>query len=259
MATYLNKTNFSGSNGPHFYIELQYDVLSQNIPENYSTVRYYLYLGSTDGYSGSGTSSVNCYINGNLVGITKNISVNSRTLIGTRDEIIGHDSLGNCSPSYNISATSNWSYLGNANLSSSYSLPTIPRYFTQTPTISTSSVTTTSATFAWSTSENCNWVRYHLDNSSSWVDVFNGNAKSGTFTINNLGPKETHTVYIECRRADSNLWSNSNTKSFKTPNKTLNLKVNGNWKLVTPYLKINNLWKEVIPYKKIEGNWKRGK
>lgn len=259
MATYLNRTNFSGSNGSHFYIELQYDLLNQDKANNHSTVRYYLYLGSTDGYSGSGTTSVDCYINGGLVGSTKNIGVNSRVLIGTRDETIGHDSAGRCSPSYNIGASSNWSYLGNANLNGSYSLPDIPRKFTQTPVISTSSATTTSATFAWNTSETCDWIRYHLDNSSNWVDVFSGNATSGAFSINNLGPRETHTVYVECRRADSGLWSNSNTISFSTSSKTINLKTKEIWKLATPYLKINNLWKVVIPYIKVNGKWKRGK
>lgn len=259
MATYLNRANFSGSNGPHFYIELQYDLLSQNTAENYSIVRYYLYLGSTDGYHGSGTTTVNCYINGNLVGTTNSIETNSRTLIGTRDETINHNSSGACSPSYSASSSSNWSYLGNASLDGTYSLPTIPRYFTQTPKISISSATTTSATFTWNTSENCNWVRYHLDNSSSWIDVFNGNTTSATFTINNLGPRETHTIYIECRRSDSGLWSNSKTISFTTSSKTLSLKANNKWNIATPYLKVNNMWKVVIPYIKINGKWKRGK
>lgn len=263
METYINKVNFSGSNGPHFYIELKYELLEQNSLENYSSVKYYLYLGSIDGYSGSGSSSVNCYINGetdgDLVGTTKSIPANSKTLIGTRIVKIEHDDLGRCNPNYSAYAWSNWNYLGEAKMSGSYHLPDIPRNFTETPTISVSEITTTSVTFTWSTSENCNWVRYYLDNHSSWVDVFNQNATNGVFTISNLGPNEGHKVYAECRRADSGLWKNSNTITFQTSSKTLSLKVNGAWILATPYLKINNSWKVVIPYKKVNGAWKRGK
>jgi len=97
-----------------------------------------------------------------------------------------------------------------------FSMTVDPAYFTNTPSLKYVSATETSATFEWSTSEVCNWIRYHLDGSSEWVDVFSGNATSGQFTINGLNANSTHNVYAECRRVDSELWSNSNTSSFST-------------------------------------------
>lgn len=95
-------------------------------------------------------------------------------------------------------------------------LTTIPRYFSQTPNIWFISKDETSATFGWSTSEVCNWARYHLNGSSNWVDVFSGNGTSGSFTITGLTAGTPYNVYLECRRQDSGMWSNSNNISFDT-------------------------------------------
>lgn len=143
--------------------------------------------------------------------------------------------------------------------SGSFDLPTIPRYFTKTPTLSTKNITTTSVILNWSTSENCNRVRYKLDNSSNWINVFSGSSKTGTFTINELDSNTEHTLYIECRRADSNLCSNSNKINFTTSSKTGHLKINGENKETTPYIRINGEWKKIVPYIRINGEWKRGK
>ena len=95
-------------------------------------------------------------------------------------------------------------------------LNTIARHFSSTPTITSISQTETTATFNWSTSENCNSVKYHLNGSSSTVSVFSGSSRSGSFTITGLNSYSTNTVYIECRREDSSLWSSSNTLTFDT-------------------------------------------
>lgn len=98
------------------------------------------------------------------------------------------------------------------------------RYFSQTPFIRQGTTAEllqdeTNASFFWSTSEPCDWVRYHLDGSPGWVDVFNGIGNplySGAFTVSGLNPGSWHSVYVECRRADTGLWSNSNSVSFQT-------------------------------------------
>ena len=87
----------------------------------------------------------------------------------------------------------------------------IDRYFSTAPFISVNRTEETKAYVNWSTSEQCNWIRYHLDGSSNWVDVFSGEATSGTFEISGLVPGTTHSVYVEARRADSGLFSNSNS------------------------------------------------
>lgn len=125
MATKLKRANFSGSNGSHFFLDLYYDLLSQNQTANTSTVRYYAYVGAIGGYRGSGvTASV--YINGNRVGGFSSIGSNSNTLIGTLDVTVSHNTEGVGVANYSASADTNWT-LGDASLSGSFNLPTIPR------------------------------------------------------------------------------------------------------------------------------------
>ncbi len=125
MATKLQRANFSGSNGSHFFLDLYYDLLSQNQTANTSTVRYYAYVGAIGGYRGSGSSSA-VYINGTVVGYFSSIGSNSNTLIGTLDVTIGHNNEGAGVASYSARADTNWT-LGDASLSGSFKLPTIPR------------------------------------------------------------------------------------------------------------------------------------
>ena len=120
----LETANFNGSNGSHFYIELQYVLSSQDAAEVESTVTYYLYAGASGGYSGSG-AALNGYINGTLVGSTTSIGKNGRVLLGTLTETIPHEEDGTCSPSYSASASAPWTGLGSASLSGVYSLPPI--------------------------------------------------------------------------------------------------------------------------------------
>ena len=93
MATFLKSANFSGYNGSHFYISLYYDVLSQSSASNQSVVRYYLYTGSSGGYSGYGAYA-NGYIGDTWVGGATSIGVNSFNLIGTRDLTYTHNNDG---------------------------------------------------------------------------------------------------------------------------------------------------------------------
>ena len=139
MSTWLKGANFSDYNGSHFFINLYYDVLSQSTANNQSTVRYYLYAGSNDGYSAYG-SGANAYINGNWVASPTGIARYSNTEIGRLDVTINHNADGTGTASYSASFNSPWSGLGNASLSGSFSLPTIPR--ASQPSIVTSPDTT---------------------------------------------------------------------------------------------------------------------
>lgn len=125
MATLLNTSTFSGSNGSHFHLNLYYDLLSQSIQNNTSTVRYYLYFQADPTYYGYGSTAYG-YINGLQVGSTTSLPAGTTQLIGTSDVIIAHDDLGYASASYSASITTPWG-LGSASVSGSIPLPTIPR------------------------------------------------------------------------------------------------------------------------------------
>lgn len=125
MSTFLKEANFNGKNGTHFKESLYYDI-SQDIANNTSTITYYGYVGSIDGYSGSG-STATVYINGASVGTFSSLSsYSSGTLRGTKTETIYHNSDGTASASYSMSTDTAWT-LGDAYLDGSFTLPTIPR------------------------------------------------------------------------------------------------------------------------------------
>ena len=236
-----------------FYIDAKLN--RQDTAGNYSVVDTRLNSTIVNSLSGSG---YNFQLTGSGGISGSSVWYFGNETILTGQYTVSHNSNGKASST--VSAYAYNKYWGiDQWFSGSFDLPTIARNFTSTPKISTASTTTTSATFNWSTSETCNWVRYHLDGSSSWTDVFSGSTKSGSFTINNLTSNSSHKVYVECRRADSGLWSNSNTVNFTTSSKTGHLKINGENKDATPYIRVNNEWKKAVPYIRNNGEWKRGK
>lgn len=120
----LQRANFNGTNGNQFFLDLYQDN-SQSVEGNASAVRYYAYVGSSGNHSGGGTSSP-VYINGQHIGSFSNISAHSNTLIGYLDVIVPHNAEGKATASYTASADTSWN-LGDANISGSFTLPTIPR------------------------------------------------------------------------------------------------------------------------------------
>lgn len=129
MATILKEANFKGKNGSHFKIRLSYD-LSQSQANNTSTIKYYLYMISMDGYSGSGATAKG-YINGEQVGTFTSIGVNTTKQIGTKSTTVTHNNDGTKSVSYSASVDTSWS-LGDASLSGTLTLPKIKRLATVT-------------------------------------------------------------------------------------------------------------------------------
>lgn len=129
MATILKEANFNGKNGSHFKIRLSYD-LSQSQANNTSTIKYYLYMISMDGYSGSGATAKG-YINGSQVGTFTSIGVNTTKQIGTKSTTVTHNNDGTKSVSYSASVDTPWS-LGDASLSGTLTLPKINRLATVT-------------------------------------------------------------------------------------------------------------------------------
>lgn len=129
MATILKEAKFNGTNGSHFKIRLSYD-LSQSQANNTSTIKYYLYMISMDGYSGSGATARG-YINGVQVGTFTSIGVNATKQIGTKSITVTHNNDGTKSVSYSASVDTSWS-LGDASLSGTLTLPKINRLATVT-------------------------------------------------------------------------------------------------------------------------------
>lgn len=208
------------------YLQLVCEQTSKNSANNTSTVKWTLSaVGGNENYYTTGPTKV--IINGTTVYSKSRVAWDDKTFPAAKGSTSGtltitHTNDGSKSISVSLSTAI---YTSTTNeQKGTWTLDNIARYFTEAPTLTLSSRTETTATFKWTTPENCSWVRYHLDGSDNSTNVFNGGynggdyspAKSGTFTVSGLGVNTSHTIYVECARADSKLWSNSNTPSFTT-------------------------------------------
>ena len=212
--------SWSGSFGTNAYssryLAFNWNVTGQDVSGDYTDISW--------SFTGAGGATNNYFmmhngylnIDGNNVWTqgSSGIQLFNGTTVASGTYRFYHDSVGNRSFGADGGAGI---YITAVNCtgSGSWDLPQIARYFSSTPSISLASMNETSYVFNWSTSETCNWIRYHLDGSSSWTDVFSGSATSGQFTVSGMDANTYHSVYAECRRQDSSLWSNSNT-SYNT-------------------------------------------
>lgn len=138
-ATYLGKGYFNGYNGSHFYLELWYEIGSQNIENNTSTFQLRTYVGSQDGYSGSGSLSW-IYPHSTTSGIIDesrncgyydNIPKNTKVGPGYSDwYTVQHDAQGKASIYVWVTTSCNWSGMGSASAGGTITFPDIPRQST---------------------------------------------------------------------------------------------------------------------------------
>ena len=212
----------NGARGHHKFTLNVSETYVSGGAENYSTVSWSLVLSPIQTSWNWAISGINYSVTvdgTNWSGSIPSYDGYSTVTVASGSKNVTHDSDGGryIGFDFSINDTVGASYTpGNASANGGMNLTKIQRYFSQTPKLELTSKTETSLSFKWTTSETCNWVRYHLDGSSSWVDVFNGSATTGTFTISNLSAYSNHSVYAECRKQDSMLWSNSNTSTNRT-------------------------------------------
>ena len=137
---------------------------------------------------------------------------------------VGHNTDGSKSISYSfsVSDTSGQSYTcGNASASGSMALTTIPRYLSIT-SLNIASITETSAVVSWSVSAPRDSTYYSLDNGATWIgsstdgETLSSDLKSGTFNILKLTANKTYNIKVKIKRTDSQLWTESEAKSFTT-------------------------------------------
>lgn len=185
---------------------------------NSSTVRVEVWFRRTNtGYTSYGTinTGVQCdsgvyWENGLSVSIQNNwVLTNSHTYT------VPHNNDG--SKSCYIRATGNANFsLGSFDTSTYVTLDKIPRYATiKTFNVLDSNITQTSALLSWSTDVNVDEAQYSL-NGSSWTRFAQPESTNGSLSLSDLKPGTTYSIKIRVKRTDSQLWTESNTKSFTT-------------------------------------------
>lgn len=207
----LKTANFSGSNGSHFSIRLDYS-LTQDKNANTSTITYSLYF-ITDKYGSGYGSAVTGYINGASVGSCTSIGTSSTILIGTKKETKEHNSDGTKSVNYSASMSGPWSGLGSASLSGTLTLPKIDRLATLVETSLPSSITDESTiTFSYSNPSGFKIKPVITITQDALISIEGDYITSSPYTWNWLTTNANKTLVYDCVR--------------NSPNATARLKLN---------------------------------
>lgn len=186
-----------------FYCNWQRE--SYNETENYSVINWQagLYISKSDEWYSNAIKINNLTINGEVVAsdvVASNKSGTGTYQLASGKLTIHHDSDG--SKTFSISMTC-WLY-GDHDLSGneSFELPNIPRYakFTEHNVKSTGLDT---IIVHWDANSNCDAVQYSL-NGAAWVST-SGN----DYTISGLNYNTQYSIKTRIRRADSQLWTES--------------------------------------------------
>ena len=207
----LKTANFSGSNGSHFSIRLDYS-LEQNQTTNTSKIVYSLYF-VTDRYGSGYGSAVSGYINGAKVGSCTSIGTNSTILIGTKTENVTHNNDGTKSVDYSASMSGSWTGLGSASLSGTLTLPKIDRLAfldeTSLPTLITDE---SSISFSYSNPANFKVKPVITITQDSMMSIEGDYITTSPYTWNWLTTTANKTLVYDCVR--------------NSPNATAKLKLN---------------------------------
>lgn len=235
------KTNYvkSGTGSPESPIDYQGEIrvyYEQDIPNNRTRIKinHYVYIWLASGYSF-------CFIDGYT--IKSNYRANKGSFGGTYQSVtkrwdggptytssqyvplvdytsgsystyywINHDADGTAK----LYVNGQLECLGLPQRTSSFikDLPTIPRYaiitaYTLMP------VDFSTLRVNWSANVTCDQVQYRIG-SGSWVTAQTGDRTSGSFNITGLNPGTQYSIKIRVRRKDSQLYTESSTKSATT-------------------------------------------
>ena len=220
----------NGSKGHHkFTLNVTNKLEDTSIKDNASTVSFTFVLSSLGGgwnweQWGANISYV-ITINGtNYTGSIANYDGYSSVTLKSGSLAVKHNTGGDktISFSFSVTDTSGQSYTcGNASASGTMALATIPRYLSIT-SLYVSSITETSAVVSWGTSDPRDSTYYSFDNGTTWIgsatdgEALASDLKSGSFNILNLTANQTYNIKVKIKRTDSQLWTESETKSFTT-------------------------------------------
>ena len=190
---------------------------SKGSTANASDVTATLYARRTDSYTTTGQSWSGYVKIGTAqtnIGFSSSVSVgNSWVQMATVTTTVAHNSsgAGTAAISGSVTGPSGTALAGRTSSGSqTVTLDTIPRYATGA-SFSLKSKTINSLTFTWSANETCSAIKYGT--SSSSLTEVSVNAKTGNFTISNLSPNTSYTVYLNVKRKDSSLYLENNLSS----------------------------------------------
>lgn len=183
------RTGYNSSANEHY---IHYTVYAHNTAGNYRTV--YLKKLWVNGSQRLNESGGTRYYDGNIV-TSGDITVGSHNSAGDGWFNASFEAGVGTTPGSNCSGEGSWD------------LDRIPRY--ANVSISANSRAINKLTYNCGVDATIDWKQYRL-NGGSWIN------DGGSNTISNLNPNTTYSIQVRVRRADSGLWSESNTVSMTT-------------------------------------------
>lgn len=213
----------NGQTRKEYQVRLGYEVQSQSIADNTSSVKLRLECRSisssyTTYNSSKGLTSI---IDGTTVKKDQPVDMrdtNTWQNFGERTITITHNTDGTYSASKSGSftctaGTSDYS-LTSGSASVTVAPATIPRYATSNNWLS--SRTSSSITVGWSSDSTIDYIWYSRDNGASWTGIDITDGTSGSYTITGLAANTTYNIKTRVRRKDSQLTTDSSTLSATT-------------------------------------------
>lgn len=208
--------NFNTSNQ---YIKYRIVVTenSTSVANNTSNVTVTVQVWRTNqGYTTYGTGTCYCTIDGTqysaAITLDQKFTYNSYTPVFSKNLDIAHNSNG--SKSLSVSAYINHTNFTSSSQGFTVNLTNIPRYATVSQSLYTKSET--QIIMKWSSDSVIDYVWYSVNNGSTWIGIDRPNAKSGSYTINNLSPNTNYHIKTRVKRADSQLTTDSSMLAVST-------------------------------------------
>lgn len=248
-----------------YVIDVDAAMISQNVPGNYSTIYWRIYVmasygghwASTNmGNSGSASSNVGgLWSNGNMA---YDFRSGTQWLIAEGTFNVGHRSDGNAE--YQVSGALNLYALGYAEATTGVrSLPRINRATVPgAPTsLGADQATQTSIRYRFAGTTDggsgiLEWqIGYGIDPGTA--QFFTGSG--GNTTIGGLSPGKTWYFWSRGRNAVG--WGPWSGRASTRTIAGARVKVGGVWKEAIPYVKVGGVWKLAQPFVKVSGTWKK--
>ena len=194
------RSGYNSSRNEHY---IHYTLTAHNRPGYYRTVylKELWVAGSRVLYEAGTSGNGKSYYDGDVVK-SGDITVSSYNSSGDGSFSASFDAGVGSYPSSNCSGSGSWN------------LDRIPRNL-DSINLSEVSHTFKSISLKWTCSPARDWTQYSL-NGGAWTDAGDSGSTSGTFTISGLSENTRYTVKVRLRRADSGLWSESNTLTITT-------------------------------------------
>jgi len=213
----------NGQTRKEYQVRLGYEVQSQSIADNTSSVKLKLECRSINSSYATynSTKGLTSIIDGTTVKDNKPVDMrdtNTWQNFGERTITVTHNTDGTYSASKSGSftctaGTSDYS-LTSGSASVTVAPATIPRYATSNQWLS--SRTSSSLTIGWSSDNTIDYIWYSKDNGASWTGIDIADGTSGSYTITGLASNTTYNIKTRVRRKDSQLTTDSSTLAATT-------------------------------------------